>query len=108
MSQTARERESLQKVPAYPKQEPARLESHSETTARLREQAEDGKLRRWREKTFIRSFLLVTFLLCTVWTVVFLSGGFSPADKEQMTNLLGKIIYGLACFLAGKNIKLNG
>lgn len=70
-----------------------------------RERAEDAKLRRWREKAFTRAFLLTAFGLCVVWAVVFLSGRFTPADKELATELVWKITYGLACFLAGKSVK---
>jgi hypothetical protein len=109
MSHAISERRSFQNVPdeSVAAVKGVRSEHPSELKAQLKEREEDGKLRRWREKTFIRAFLLIAFIICAVWAIVLLSGRFSLADKQQVTDLIGKVIYGLACFLAGKNLKLS-
>lgn len=70
-----------------------------------RERAQDGKLRRWKEKVLMSPFLLATLVLCIAWAVVFLSGQFSPEDKKQVTALFDKLIFALLGVLAGKGMK---
>ena len=77
-------------------------EHRSERKVRLEEQCEDGKLRRWKEKTFIKAFLAFAFLTSAVWTIVVLSGRFSPAVEQQVTDVIKAVLLVMAGFIAGK------
>jgi hypothetical protein len=76
--------------------------------ARLRERRKDGDVRRLKETAVLFFFLALALGVCVVWAVVFLSGQSSAADKQLATTVITQLVYGLGCFMAGKNIKLSG
>lgn len=101
---------SSSKSPAAKKRQATTVPSSSrlELENRLKMEEADAELRRWKDRALVRAFLVVAFGLCVVWGVVFLSGRFSPEDKRWVTDVFGNLVYGLVCFMAGKNIKGGG
>lgn len=78
------------------------IEHESEREARLEEQHEDGKLRRWKEKTLLKAFLAFAACISGMWVYVVLSGRFSPAVAQQVTEVVKAVLLLMAGFIAGK------
>lgn len=105
MSESLRARRPLQSVSSEnrPTNDIAiQTESRSERKVRLEEQCEDGKLRRWKEKIFVKAFLVFAFLISAVWMIVVLSGQFSPAVEQQVTDVIKAVLLVMTGFIAGK------
>jgi hypothetical protein len=68
---------------------------------RLTEVRKDGDHRRWKEKFELCASLTFLLLVCMVWTVVFLSGRFSPEDKQAATSLMIPVITAIGGYIAG-------
>lgn len=104
MSESLSTRRPLQTVSSEnrPLDIAAPVEHPSERKTRLDELVENGKQRRWKEKTFIEAFLAFGFLISVVWAIVVLSGRFSPAEQQQVTDVIKGMICAVAGFIAGK------
>lgn len=105
MRQRITKQHALIKVPELNGEGQGPPEHPSELRTRLREQRKDGDVRRLKETAVLFFFLALALGVCVVWAVVFLSGQSSAADKQLATTLIGQLIYGLGCFMAGRNIK---
>jgi flagellar biosynthesis protein FlhB len=108
MSQRITKRHALIKVPELNGEGQGPPEHPSEMRTRLREQRKDGDVRRLKETAVLFFFLTLALGVCVVWAVVLLSRQSSAADKQLTTTLIGQLVYGLICFMAGRNIKTSG
>lgn len=82
--------------------EPAASTEHpSERHTRLTELRRDGDHRRWKEKFELCASLAFLLVVCTVWAIVFLSGRFSPEDKQLATSLVVPVITAVGGYVAG-------
>lgn len=104
MSESLSARRPLQPVSSEnrPPDVAATVEHPSERKTRLDELVENGKQRRWKEKTFIKAFLAFGFLISVVWAIVVLSGQFSLAVQQQVTDVIKGLVCVVAGFIAGK------